>query len=92
MCASGSRDNNAELGQSAVDFVLFSIFAYESVAFALEELHDEGLIVRFEEFVPIQKKGGDSRPVLQLATAFRQHRHENLQSDNKRKWYTPTLS
>ena len=36
MCASGSRDNDAELGQSGVDFVLLGLLAYELFAFTLE--------------------------------------------------------
>jgi hypothetical protein len=38
MCASGSRENDAEPGQSGVDFVLLSLLAYELFAFTLEEL------------------------------------------------------
>jgi hypothetical protein len=72
MCASESRENDAEPGQSGVDFVLLSLLAYELFAFTLEEHTREGLTVMAEEFVLIQRKGGDWRSVLQLATGLRQ--------------------
>lgn len=57
MRASGSRGNDAELGQSGVDFVLLSLLAYELFAFTLEEpTRSEGLIVIAEELVLIQKR------------------------------------
>jgi len=52
---------------------------YESFRVHLGRTHTpEGLTVMGEDFVLIQRKEGDWRSVLLLATDLNQHCHENL--------------